>query len=221
MSSFFPLSPPAHSFFLGPTVINIYILAAHDALAPIHSIQGPTPNVRQHTLRATAAAASATESEGHGPGLCSPRRDERSRGPGGRRQGPRASLEAHVVARDPSTHDRRRRLGPGDLADFLHLHVRFGGPRALLPSTPPQSPCCQMRLQKVFARRSRRPHQHLHSSLRCHQGTRLDGRPPRPAIPHSRSQGSDAAWCLDQRRESAEARGRRDPQLPARRRWEP
>jgi hypothetical protein len=29
-------------------------------------------------------------------------------------QGPRASLEAHVVARDPSTHDRRRRLGPGE-----------------------------------------------------------------------------------------------------------
>ena len=26
-----------------------------------------------------------------------------------------------------------------------------------------------------------------------HQGPRLDGRPPRPAIPHSRSQGSDAA----------------------------
>ena len=49
--------------------------AAHDALAPIPS---PTPNVRQHTLRATAEAASATESEGHGPGLCSPRRDERS-----------------------------------------------------------------------------------------------------------------------------------------------
>ena len=39
-----------------------------------------------------------------------------------------------------------------------------------------------------------------------HQGPRLDGRPPRPAIPHSRSQGSDAAWCLDQRRESAETR---------------
>ena len=31
-----------------------------------------------------------------------------------------------------SAHDRGRRLGPGDLADFLHLHVRLGGPRALL-----------------------------------------------------------------------------------------
>ena len=35
--------------------------AAHDALAPI---QGPTPNVRQHTLRATTSTSPATESEG-------------------------------------------------------------------------------------------------------------------------------------------------------------
>jgi hypothetical protein len=33
MSSFFPLSPPAHSFFIGPTVINIYIYI-HDCLPP-------------------------------------------------------------------------------------------------------------------------------------------------------------------------------------------
>ena len=29
MSSFFPLSPPAHSFFIGPIVINIHTLGKH------------------------------------------------------------------------------------------------------------------------------------------------------------------------------------------------
>jgi len=40
-----------------------------------------------------------------------------------------------VVARDPSAHDRGRRLGPGDLADFLHLPLRFGG-RNSYPCSP-------------------------------------------------------------------------------------
>ena len=44
-------------------------------------------------------------------------------------------------------------------------------------------PAAKCGCKKFFARRSRRPHQHLHSSLRRPQGTRLDGGPPRPAIP--------------------------------------
>jgi len=35
MSSFFPLSPPAHSFFIGPTVINIHRRASVAAAATV------------------------------------------------------------------------------------------------------------------------------------------------------------------------------------------
>jgi len=43
-----------------------------------------------------------------------------------------AMMDMDDVGRRVLSHERdgRRRLGPGDLADFLLRHVRFGGPRA-------------------------------------------------------------------------------------------
>jgi len=58
-----------------------------------------------------------------------------------------------------------------------------------------------VRLQKT--RLSRRPHSHLHSSLRCNQGARRDGVFPRPHVPHGRTHGPHAAL----RKPQAQAHG--------------
>jgi hypothetical protein len=47
---------------------------------------------------------------------------------------------------------------------------------------------------KKHAGLSRRPHQHVHSSLRWNQGARLDGVCPWPIIPDSRTQGPYPIW---------------------------
>ena len=39
-----------------------------------------------------------------------------------------------------------------------------------------------MQLQKVLHGLSRRPHEHVHSSLRCNKGARLDGKRARPVV---------------------------------------
>ena len=59
---------------------------------------------------------------------------------------------------------------------------------------------------------SRRPHQHLHSPLRCNQGARLEsGVYPRPPVPHGRTHSPHAARRNGKRRPTARRPG--DPQL--------
>jgi hypothetical protein len=41
---------------------------------------------------------------------------------------------------------------------------------------------------------SRRPHKHVHRSLRCNQGARLDGGGPSPSVPHGWTHGPHPAW---------------------------
>ena len=60
-----------------------------------------------------------------------------------------------------------------------------------------------MRLQKILHGLSRRPHEHVHSSLRCNQGARLDGVRTRAVVPHGRTHGTDPTWRDGQRRPTA------------------
>jgi hypothetical protein len=69
--------------------------------------------------------------------------------------------------------------------------------------------CC-----KTLYRLSRRPHSHVHSSLRCNQGTRLDDICPWPSVSHGWTHGSHPAWGHGKRGPTARRRG--DPQLPTR-----
>ena len=93
---------------------------------------------RQHALRGAAPASPATETQGHGPGLHPARGDERPRRASRQRQGPRALLEAPLMARHHQAHIRQRCLRPSALGDFcIHdarlkcrARWRTGGARA-------------------------------------------------------------------------------------------
>ena len=60
-----------------------------------------------------------------------------------------------------------------------------------------------MRLQKVLHGLSRRPHEHVHSSLRCNQGARLDGECARAVVPHARTRRAHTARSDCKRRPTA------------------
>ena len=60
-----------------------------------------------------------------------------------------------------------------------------------------------MRLQKVLHGLSRRPHEHVHSSLRCNKGARLDGKRARAVVPYGRTLGQNTARRHGQRRSTA------------------
>ena len=81
---------------------------------------------RQHALRGAAPASPATETQGHGPGLHPARGDERPRRASRQRQGPRALLEAPLMARRNPAHKRQRCLRPSALGDVCLHDARFG-----------------------------------------------------------------------------------------------
>ncbi len=90
---------------------------------------------RQHALRGAAPASPATETQGHGPGLHPARGDERPRRASRQRQGPRALLEAPLMARRNPAHKRQRCLRPSALGDVCLHDARFG-PSAILTALP-------------------------------------------------------------------------------------
>ncbi len=56
---------------------------------------------------------------------------------------------------------------------------------------------------KVLHGLSRRPHEHVHSSLRCNQGARLDGECARAVVPHGRTRRAHRARSHGKRRPTA------------------
>jgi hypothetical protein len=172
---------------------------------------------RARVLR-SSASSTCLRSKGHGPGIHSPRGNEWAAGASRPRQGPRPLLEAPFMARDHQAHFSKRCLGPSAVDDVCLHDARFGGSRALLPPRRNNSPLAYVRLQKTLHGLSRRPHSHMHSSLRCKQGARLDGGRAGAVVPHGRTHGPHAARRNGKRRT---ARRRGDPQLPPRRSWPP
>ena len=63
---------------------------------------------------------------------------EETRGASRQRQGPRALLEAPLMARHHQAHIRQRCLRPSALGDFCIHDARFGGPHPCRPPPPPQ-----------------------------------------------------------------------------------
>ena len=83
----------------------------------------------------------------------------------------------------------------------------------VLSSLPRRNNCPLARLQKTLHGLSRRPHSHMHSSLRCNQGARLDGVCHGPPVPHGRTHCPHAARRNGKRRPMTLRRG--DPHLPS------
>jgi len=75
--------------------------AAHQALG---ALQGPASALRRHAFRGAAPASPPPEIQGHGPRLDPARGDEQPRRAGRQRQGTRALLEAHGMARRHQAH---------------------------------------------------------------------------------------------------------------------
>ena len=95
------------------------------------ALQGPASALRRHALRGTAPASPPLEAQGHSRGLHPARGDERVRGASRQRQGPRALLEAPLMARHhlqpsgphPPTMPSTQRSGR-----LLYPRRCFGGP---------------------------------------------------------------------------------------------
>jgi len=129
-------------------------------------------------------------------------------------------------ARDPPAHDSRRRLGPGDLADFL---LSFSSTKPVSRSPyppPPQSPIPQPRLRDFDLSIT---HNRYGSSTHCQQSEHIFPAChwPSPAHPHASLQKS---WSRHGKslaihgggehavnRRAAERRARRATQRRARR----
>ena len=117
-------------------------------------------------------------------------------------------------------HHSQRCLRPRALGDVCLHDARFGGPH---PCGPPTASIIT-RLLSAAAKNSamdssRRPHEHVHSSLRCNQGARLDGECARAVVPHGRTHCPHSTWRDGQRRPTARRRG--GPQLSSRSGREP
>ena len=83
-----------------PEVRHPYLAPCHGAAhQELGALQGPTSALRRHALRGTAPASPPSEAQGHRRGLHPARGDERVRGASRQRQGPRALLEAPLMAR--------------------------------------------------------------------------------------------------------------------------
>ena len=108
--------------------------AAHQALG---ALQGPAPAPRRHAFRGAAPASPPAEIQGHGPRLHPARGDEQPRRAGRQRQGTRALLEAHGMARRHQAHHSQRCLRPRALGDVCLHDARFGGPHPCRLPTPP------------------------------------------------------------------------------------
>jgi hypothetical protein len=99
-----PLSPMANQ----PTKLEAAHSAAHYGLNPFASSEFEHVRGEGHATHVV---------QGHGPGLHPARGDERSRRASRQRQGPRAFLEAPLMARRNQAHKRQRCLRPSALGD--------------------------------------------------------------------------------------------------------
>jgi hypothetical protein len=76
-------------------------------------------NLRRHALLGTAPASPPSEAQGHSRGLHPARGDERVRGASRQRQGPRALLEAPLMARHHQAHIRHDAFDPALWETFI------------------------------------------------------------------------------------------------------
>ena len=129
-----------------------------------------------------------------------------------KRQGPRPLLEAPFRGAfgSPFWKPLWPEGRPAALGDVLHI-AKIGLEFPCFPLSPAT---ITARLLSTAAKNtdelSRRPHQHVHSSLRCNQGARLDGVCPWPSLPHSRTHGPHPLRSHGKRGPTALRRG--DPQ---------
>ena len=121
-----------------PKVCHPYPAPCHGAAhQELGALQGLASALRRHALRGTPPASPPSEAQGHSRGLHPARGGERVRGASRQRKGPRALVEAPLMAQHHQAHILQLCLRPINLGDFCIHNVRFGGPH---PCSPPQPP---------------------------------------------------------------------------------